>query len=488
MAYWWVNQGRTYAQELAAGMLWAPKRTAQGQQPAHWRAMTQVQHGDVVFHYANGALRAVSRATSDARDAQRPEELPAAWEQDGWLVEVRYEELGQPIALAELPAQWRQERGEAPFNAKGAVNQGYLYPLTDTFGDDLLALIASVPSNVVSLDPSESQEPDTAQDEDTDQALARDLLAKIANLRPWQRGSEIAPHKPLLLLTAFANVRNGLLRLTSFEQLEAQLRPVLDAFTGARTEPSYPFWRLQRDGLWEITNHDDLPRRARNTDPPATALRRHQVKGGLPQRYYDLLLRRPAILEDAVAATLEHLPPERRSEALAAVGWDAPTLQELPVRPTPQDAASLGVPYQERDLPARRRNVRPSLVDPDVAGRGWYAHEATVRALARALEAVGRKPLLPSNASAAYDMAWETDTTTYVAEVKSVTAVNEERQLRLGLGQVLRYRQTLQQGRTKPVVGVLVTERKPTDTTWIDLCDSLNIHLLWPDRFARHPW
>jgi hypothetical protein len=38
-----------------------------------------------------------------------------------------------------------------------------------------------------------------------------------------------------------------------------------------------------------------------------------------------------------------------------------------------------------------------------------------------------------------YDLAWLAGDTLYVAEVKSLTAANEERQLRLGLGQVLRY-------------------------------------------------
>ena len=40
-------------------------------------------------------------------------------------------------------------------------------------------------------------------------------------------------------------------------------------------------------------------------------------------------------------------------------------------------------------------------------------------------------------------MAWQKDGTVFVAEVKSITAENEEHQLRVGLGQVLRYRQHL---------------------------------------------
>jgi hypothetical protein len=39
-----------------------------------------------------------------------------------------------------------------------------------------------------------------------------------------------------------------------------------------------------------------------------------------------------------------------------------------------------------------------------------------------------------------FDLGWVHDDCLFVAEVKSVTPANEERQLRLGLGQLLRYR------------------------------------------------
>jgi hypothetical protein len=72
----------------------------------------------------------------------------------------------------------------------------------------------------------------------------------------------------------------------------------------------------------------------------------------------------------------------------------------------------------------------------------------------------------------------------YVAEVKSVTTKNEEKQLRLGLGQVLRYKHLL--GLSRPSVrAVLVIERGPTDPSWFDLCRSLGVILISPDSFDR---
>jgi hypothetical protein len=48
------------------------------------------------------------------------------------------------------------------------------------------------------------------------------------------------------------------------------------------------------------------------------------------------------------------------------------------------------------------------------------------------------RPWLPREPN--FDLAWEADGTVFVAEIKSIADDNEEEQLRLGLGQVLRYR------------------------------------------------
>lgn len=52
--------------------------------------------------------------------------------------------------------------------------------------------------------------------------------------------------------------------------------------------------------------------------------------------------------------------------------------------------------------------------------------------------------------------------------------------MRLGLGQVLIYRQRLKQSHSS-VKAVLMVEWKPLDPDWHALCESLNVQLLWPD-------
>jgi hypothetical protein len=67
-----------------------------------------------------------------------------------------------------------------------------------------------------------------------------------------------------------------------------------------------------------------------------------------------------------------------------------------------------------------------------------------------------------------------------VAEVKSLTEANEERQLRLGLGQVLRYRHLLA-ARGRSTRAVLMLERRPVDESWLDLCRELQVIVVWPE-------
>ena len=132
----------------------------------------------------------------------------------------------------------------------------------------------------------------------------------------------------------------------------------------------------------------------------------------------------------------------------------------------------------------------PFEVDPDRVDRGLQAHATTQDALADFLRTHGIEPRAPNLGEPEFDLAWERGGTTFVAEVKSILTANEEKQLRLGLGQVLRYRQKLSHLRQN-VVAVLVPERRPTDASWEDLCGDLGVLVVWPGSFealvGAHP-
>lgn len=138
----------------------------------------------------------------------------------------------------------------------------------------------------------------------------------------------------------------------------------------------------------------------------------------------------------------------------------------------------------ERSSVARRD---PFSVDPVQVERALKSHACSQNLLARLLLERGLTPRSPSIGEPNFDLAWDVGQKTYVAEIKSITARNEENQLRLGLGQVLRYRHVLGTG-GREVTAVLCVERKPTDSNWTALCRSLGIDLIWPrvlQRFVR---
>jgi hypothetical protein len=118
-------------------------------------------------------------------------------------------------------------------------------------------------------------------------------------------------------------------------------------------------------------------------------------------------------------------------------------------------------------------------LDPDLGGRGLRAHNITQNLLASTVEQAGHDPRRPKPDEPQYDLAWEAGEVTWVAEVKSITPQNEERQLRQALGQVLRYRQLLaEEGRTAHAL--IAVEREPSDATWPALCADEGIVLVWP--------
>jgi len=135
---WWVNQGDSYKRSRDGGYLWAPKLTKNGQTRPDWESMTEVADGDVILNYANSHVRAISRATGAAYDAERPDPADERnWASEGRRIAVSIRELESPIALAKIPPEWRIG---GPFDQAGAIKQGYLYRLSDEFVAKLASL------------------------------------------------------------------------------------------------------------------------------------------------------------------------------------------------------------------------------------------------------------------------------------------------------------------------------------------------------------
>ena len=185
-------------------------------------------------------------------------------------------------------------------------------------------------------------------------------------------------------------------------------------------------------------------------------------------------------------------PAARLAEALMmrfpdVPGVPAPAPTPPPPPPPPPGPRSGGKAYVSppRNGPPPEPKTRVFEVDPDLLDRGTAAHKDIQDALATALQDRGLEPLSPEVGDPQFDIAWIQDGVAFITEVKSLTEVNEERQLRLGLGQVLSYVHLLRWQHVDAVRPVLAVERQPTNDYWDTLCAEYSVILTWPEAYEE---
>lgn len=148
----------------------------------------------------------------------------------------------------------------------------------------------------------------------------------------------------------------------------------------------------------------------------------------------------------------------------------------------PQSAVPVGTDYRTADESVTVAPGQFTPPDPDLAGRNLSAHRRLQNGLADAARARGLEVFSPRVTDPDFDLGWRsTADELTVCEVKSLTAANETRQLRAGLGQLLDYHDRLRE-RAANVRAVLWVEREPSDSRWVGLCDRVGIVLAWPGR------
>ncbi|MCK5690647.1 HNH endonuclease [Myxococcota bacterium] len=157
----------------------------------------------------------------------------------------------------------------------------------------------------------------------------KELLEKIHGLRVHAKGDTRAPHKPLLLLMALAEIQRGGERLLGYADIEEPLTMLLQSFgrPRPRQEPHLPFWHLMSDGFWDVENRADLEAARgdlkRKKDVPARILRDERARGGFTPEVFDLLNSDRQLVNELVGILLEeHFTDSFQDELLNAVGFE----------------------------------------------------------------------------------------------------------------------------------------------------------------------
>ena len=149
-------------------------------------------------------------------------------------------------------------------------------------------------------------------------------LQHFDKLTVWQRRDERAPHKPLLALWAIGQCLQGRRRLAEYDEIHNALLMLLRTFGPPRRndKPQEPFWRMQKNQIWEVPRAHLVPEQANGSVSPSD-LRRLNIRGGLPSSLYNAFRRDPN-LALAIAQQLAdaHFPETIRSAVLEATLGD----------------------------------------------------------------------------------------------------------------------------------------------------------------------
>lgn len=149
------------------------------------------------------------------------------------------------------------------------------------------------------------------------------IRKKFDELTIWRHGDQRAPHKPLLLLYALGRCLGGAKRLMAYSQIDKDLRSLLIDYGPHRKayHTEYPFWRLQNDGIWELTNADQLVTRKSNTDAKKSELLKSDIHGGLSQEVYEQFSQDKYFAVELAHRLLDaHFPKTIHDDILKSVG------------------------------------------------------------------------------------------------------------------------------------------------------------------------
>lgn len=145
---------------------------------------------------------------------------------------------------------------------------------------------------------------------------------RFDTLTIWKNGDKRAPHKPLLVLMAVGYLQNKDQRFLPYKEIEPKLKELLVEFGTPRNAANthYPYWRLRKEGIWEVDRADELS--VNNSgDVKKTELRSKNIKAGFTDEVYKLLKENPSLIDHVSSALLNsHFPDTIHEDIIHETG------------------------------------------------------------------------------------------------------------------------------------------------------------------------
>ncbi|MDD9709820.1 HNH endonuclease [Seohaeicola sp. SP36] len=148
-----------------------------------------------------------------------------------------------------------------------------------------------------------------------------DLLSRFDSIRLFTKGGVQAPHKPLLLLYALAQLKNAKIERIAFTDAEDTVGPLVQTYGPFNADPrvNYPYARLANDksGIWWIEEHEKNP----SGDLRLTEARNRNIKAGFSDDVLRAFREDPKLIDLVAINLLErNFPPSLHPDVLEAVG------------------------------------------------------------------------------------------------------------------------------------------------------------------------
>jgi len=151
--------------------------------------------------------------------------------------------------------------------------------------------------------------------------MSQDILDRFDSIRRFSRGGQAAPHKPLLLLYALAQLKNEGAERITFNEAEKVVDPLLRTYGSFQKTPTvaHPFVRLANDRgrFWWIEDHTKTP----SGDLLISEARERNLKAGFSEDVLQAFRENPKLI-DLLAINLldRNFPPSLHADILERVG------------------------------------------------------------------------------------------------------------------------------------------------------------------------
>ena len=148
------------------------------------------------------------------------------------------------------------------------------------------------------------------------------LLEKFRTLTLFRKDGIRAPHKPLLVILAIGDLLRGRDRLLPYTEIDTRLGKLLSEYGSRRTRQGtqYPFWRLQNDGIWVVSDAKKV-RQTGSGDVFKRDLISYDVRGGFTEEIASQLQNDSLLALEIIQGLLDgHFPDTWHEDILQSAG------------------------------------------------------------------------------------------------------------------------------------------------------------------------